>query len=68
MFDKYGFIDQMMKKLDEIADSHGVVRCVSISELFRMFVVLKQGLMKDDAQTAASDDEKGNQNGGVTDS
>lgn len=68
MFDKYGFIDQMMKKLDEIADSHGVIRSVSISELFRMFVVLKQGLMKDDAQMSASGDEKGNQNGGVSDS
>lgn len=52
MFDKFEMIDDMIRKIDALADTHGLNRCISLIELAQQLRALSEGLKKDDAATA----------------
>lgn len=52
MFDKFEMIDDMIKKIDALADARGLNRCISLIELAQQLRALSEGLKKDDAATA----------------
>lgn len=51
LFDKFGMVDEMLKKMDILADSHGALRCGLIWDIYGMLKALKDGLAKEDAAT-----------------
>lgn len=48
LFDKYGMIAEMVRKLNVLADSRGIIRSGIIWDLSLMFNSLKDGLKKED--------------------
>lgn len=52
MFDKFEMIDDMIRKIDALADARGLNRCISLIELAQQLRALSEGLKKDDAATA----------------
>lgn len=52
MFDKYAMIDDMIKRLDALADARGLNRCLALIELAQQLQALSEGLRKDDTATA----------------
>ena len=49
LFDKYGIIKEMLKKLDILADQRGALRCGLIWDLTQMLETLSKGLKDEDA-------------------
>lgn len=50
LFDKFGMIEEMLKKLDALADARGTFRAGLIWDISQMLVALKRGLTKEDEQ------------------
>lgn len=51
LFDKYGLIGEMQKKLDVMADAKGVLRAGLTWDVYQMLSALQEGLKKEDAET-----------------
>lgn len=49
LFDKYGMVDELLKKLDVLADAKGAFRCGLIWDMTRMLKCLKNGFQSEDA-------------------
>ena len=49
IFDKYGMLDEISKKMDVLADAKGVFRCGLIWDINGMINAMKGGLKKEDA-------------------
>ena len=50
VYDKYGMIDEMMKKIDLAADARGVVRAGLMWDVYCMLKRLKTGLENEEKQ------------------
>ena len=52
LWDKYGMVDELQKRLEALSDAKGVLRCGLIWDMSRMLNALKDGLKKDDEANA----------------
>ena len=52
LYDKYGMIDELQKKMDVLADAKGVFRCGLIWDMSRMLNALKNGMKNEDENTS----------------
>ena len=57
LFDKFGMIDEMSRKMEALADAKGVLRCGLIWDIAGMLHALKDGLKKEDEATALKIEE-----------
>lgn len=57
IFNKYGIIDEMKRKMDLIADTTGALRCGLIWDVACMLKALREGLQKDDEVNAQKVEE-----------
>lgn len=53
IFDKYGMIDEMARKMDVLADAKGAFRCGLIWDMTQMLKALAEGLKKEDQENMA---------------
>lgn len=53
IFDKYGMLDEIKKRLEILADAKGVFRCGLIWDINDMVKAVEEGLRKDDEANAA---------------
>ena len=61
MFDQYQLIDDMIVKLNDLADATGVKRCALTVELVQQLVALKKGLKaeEEDRRRASAEGTEG---------
>ena len=57
LFDKFGMIDEISRKMEALADAKGVLRCGLIWDIAGMLRALKDGLKKEDETTALKIEE-----------
>ena len=57
LFDKFGMIDEMSRKMEALADAKGVFRCGLIWDISQMLKALKNGLQNEDKATAQKIEE-----------
>ena len=57
IFDKYGMLDEIKKRLEILADAKGVFRCGLIWDINDMVKAIEEGLRKDDEANAAKIEE-----------
>lgn len=57
LWDKYGMISEILKKLEVLADAKGTLRCGLIWDISNMVKALGDNLKKDDEAQAAKVDE-----------
>lgn len=57
LFDKFGMIDEILRKMDALADTKGVLRCGLIWDISGMITAMKDGLKKEDEATAQKIEE-----------
>ena len=57
LFDKFGMIDEISRKMEMLADAKGVLRCGLILDIAGMLRALKDGLKKEDEATALKIEE-----------
>ena len=50
LFDKYGMIDEILMKMEALADAKGSFRCGLIWDITQMLKSVKDGMKKDDEQ------------------
>lgn len=50
LFDKYGMIDEILLKMEALADAKGAFRCGLIWDITQMLKSVKDGMKKDDEQ------------------
>jgi hypothetical protein len=57
LWDKYGMVSEILKKLEVLADAKGTLRCGLIWDISNMVKALGDNLKKDDAAQAAKVEE-----------
>lgn len=57
LFDKFGMIDEISRKMEVLADAKGVLRCGLIWDIAQMLKALKDGLQNEDKATAQKIEE-----------
>lgn len=61
LFDKFGMIDEILRKMDALAETkgvlRGVLRCGLIWDISGMLIAMKDGLKKEDEATAQKIEE-----------
>jgi len=57
LFDKFGMIDEILRKMEALADAKGVLRCGLIWDIAGMLRALKDGMKKEDEAAARKIDE-----------
>jgi hypothetical protein len=51
LFDKFGMVDEMLRKIEALADAKGVFRCGLIWDIAGMLTAMRDGLKKEDEAT-----------------
>ena len=49
MFDKFGLIEAIIKRVDVLADARGAQKCAIVIEIIQQLGALRKGLADDDA-------------------
>ena len=57
LWDKYGMVSEILKKLEVLADAQGTLRCGLIWDITNMVKALEGNLKKDDEAQAAKVEE-----------